>query len=197
MANGNQKIRTKSSSPYVRTGTTPGGTVFGGSTPQGVDPQLLIPSTPPPPIYARDIEAGQRAAEPMFGDRRNLSFAFQQAMKERGQRLERGLSPQEEARIRGGGQASLRALRAAQGASGLQGGTAISQQAQVLQGTEQTVAQESALARERALNEFESAVGRRLFGIQAGGLNAAQLALQQRGLQQGLAIASRPAPQPD
>lgn len=158
----------------------------------------------------RDQIAGRMRGQNLFGDERQLTSGSMDVLGRRAD-LSQGLNAREmdAARTQGRNevnantQGQLRQLQAIQGAQGLKGGLAASQQARVLgeggrrvQDMERDLVLANIQARRQGIQDYSGELNRRLFGIQASETGQAQLGLQQRGLEQGLAIAGQPAPQP-
>lgn len=153
---------------------------------------------------------GKMKGQQLFGSEGNLALGSQEILDRR-QDLSKGLEAREldAARTQGRQEINantmgqLRNLQAIQGAQGLKGGLAAAQQRRVLseggarvQDMERDLILANVAARRQGLQDYSQEVNRRLFGIQASETGQAQLGLQQRGLEQGLALAGAPAPQP-
>lgn len=155
-----------------------------------------------------DQAVGIDQGQALFGNQGQLANTSQDILKRR-MDLANGLQAKELAAIRGQAQqqirgqtqSDLRRLQAIQGRQGVKGGLAAAQQRATLQqgaqnqtNLERDLIMQNIEARRQGLGDLSSDVNKRLFGIQATQSGQAQLGLQQRGLEQGLAIASQPTP---
>lgn len=147
-------------------------------------------------LWQNEKLAAQQEAQGIYGQTPALASQYQQALSERKNRLERGLSEQEANAIKQQGQANLAQLQASQGRSGVKGGAALAQQQGVMTTTSNTLANAQAKAKEEALNSYERDVAKRIYGIQGAGTAAQQLAAQQYATDKGVAIANQAAPTP-
>jgi hypothetical protein len=137
-------------------------------------------------------QIGQQQSSELYGNKADLAGRYQDVLQRRAQALEQGASPAEVASMRAEGQQQGQNLMAQQGRAGISGGVAMAQQQNVQNKTADRVATANTMAREKALADYSGDVGARLYGVESGGLNTAnmlqrQLAAQKAGTQINMA----------
>jgi len=138
------------------------------------------------------VSQGQQQSSELYGNKQDLAGRYQDILQRRAQNLEQGASPAEVASMRAEGQQQGNNLMAQQGRAGISGGVAMAQQQNVQNKTADRVATANSMAREKALSDYSGDVGARLYGVESGGLNTAnmlqrQLAAQKAGTQINMA----------